>query len=107
MGRLARRRRDFMQRLYPIPLSFMLLLFVAACNANSDAVRILETEKTSLRATVAFYEAAGPTVTAQATLIAQRLATAQSDLSTARAQIKDLTAKLNSSAQPPSQVIVG
>jgi hypothetical protein len=95
-----------MQRLSLIPLSLLLLLFAAACNANSDAVRVLEAENTSLRATVASYQAAGPTMTAQVTTMAQRLATAQSDLGTARAQVKDLTAKLNSSAQPPSQVIV-
>ncbi len=95
-----------MQRLYTIATGFMLLLFVAACNANSDAVRVLETENTSLRATVAAYQTAGPTMTAQVTALAQKLATALSDLSTARAQVKDLTARLNSSAQPPSQVVV-
>jgi hypothetical protein len=95
-----------MQRLYAITSALLLLLFGAACNPNSDAVRVLETENTSLRATVASYQSAGPTMTAQATNMAQKLATVQSELNTARAQVRDLTAKLNTNAQPPAQVVV-
>lgn len=89
---------------------FLLLIVTAACSANSDAVRVLETENTSLRATVASYQSAGPTMTAQSTIAAQKMATMQTDLSTARAQVRDLTAKINTGvgqAQPQPTAIAG
>jgi hypothetical protein len=93
-----------MQRLYLILLGLTLL--VAGCNANSDAVRVLETENTSLRATVAAYEGAGPKLTEQARPTAQKVASMQAELGTLRAQNKDLIAKLNDRASLSSTVQV-
>jgi hypothetical protein len=90
-----------MQQIFKYIPGFMFMIMAAACNANSDAVRVLETENTSLRATVAAYQSVGPTMTAQATLASQRLATLQTDLTTARAQVRDLTAKLNTGGGQP------
>ena len=84
-----------MRKMFKYFSGFMLLVMAAACNSNSDAVRVLETENTSLRATVAAYQGVGPTMTAQATLVSQKMATLQTDLSTARAQVRELTARLN------------
>src|SRR5262249_25954340 len=44
------------------------------------------------------------TMTAQATILAQKMATAQTDLATARAQIRDLTARLNAGAPQPTAI---
>src|SRR5258706_12318257 len=79
-------------------LTVFITLVITACNPNSDAVSVLQTENTSLRATLASYEGLGPTVTAQASAMAQKVAAAQADLATARSQVKDLTAKINSGA---------
>src|SRR5579871_253642 len=76
-----------------------LTLILTACNSNSDAVQVLETENTSLKATLAAYTNYGPTMTALATVNAQKMATMQSDLSSARAQVKDLTNRLNAPVQ--------
>ncbi len=99
-----------MRQIFKYIPGVLLLVVSAACNANSDAVRVLETENTSLRATVAAYQGAGPTMTAQTTLAAQKLATIQTDLTTARAQVRDLTAKLNTGsaqAQPQPTLAAG
>ena len=99
-----------MQGIIKISAGLMLLIVAAACNSNSDAVRVLETENTSLRATVAAYQGVGPTMTAQATLVSQKMATMQTDLATSRAQVRELTARLNSGnaqSQPQPTIIGG
>src|SRR5215510_11028842 len=81
----------------------ILPLFMAACGGNSDAVNILQSENTALRATLESYQGLGPTATAQAILASQKQATMQTELSTLRAQVQELTSRLNSqaSAQNP------
>ncbi len=91
-----------MQQFWKITSGLMLLLVAAACNANSDAVRVVQANNTSLQATIASYESLGPTMTAQATAMALKMATMQSDLATARSQVKELTAQLNASVSQPS-----
>ncbi len=93
-----------MQRTLKAALGMALCLLGVACNANSDAVHVLETENTSLRATMASYESIGATVTAQATSITSRLSTVTSDLATARGQVRDLTARINAGAAAPTTV---
>src|SRR5258708_13994872 len=93
-----------MQRTLKAALGMALCLLGVACNANSDAVHVLETENTSLRATMASYESIGATVTAQATSIPSRLSTVTSALPTPRGQVRDLTARINAGAQPPTPV---
>ncbi|HLY26834.1 MAG TPA: hypothetical protein VKQ72_10875 [Aggregatilineales bacterium] len=96
-----------MQRLWIVLFAIFLCLVVAACNANSDAVSILQTTVTSQDATIAAYENLGATVTAQATSLSDDLVKAQNDLATSRAQVRDLTARLNASAQPASISVSG
>jgi hypothetical protein len=82
----------------------ILVLALTACNTNSDAISVLQAENTSLHATLAAYQNIGPTVTAQATANAQKLATAQSDLGTARAQNRELITQLNGGSNPNAAV---
>ncbi len=86
-----------MQQVWKISFGLMLLLITVACNANSDAVSVLQTNNTSLQATIASYASLGPTMTAQSAAQTAKMATMQSDLATARSQVKDLTAQLNAS----------
>src|SRR5258708_5334914 len=95
-----------MQRTLKAALGMALCLLGVACNANSDAVHVLETENTSLRATMASYESIGATVTAQATIISSRLSTVTSDLATARGQVRDLTSRINTGAAAPTTISV-
>lgn len=83
-----------MQRVLKIALSLMLLLLVVACNANSDAVRVLQADNTSLHATIAFYESIAPTMTGQASAANQKVATLQATLTAVLAANRDLMANL-------------
>ncbi len=87
---------------YPLVLGVALILVISACTPSSDAGRILESDNTSLRATVNYYEKLAPTMTAQAVNSSQKIATLQSDLNAARAQVKDLTNRLNTGAVQPT-----
>src|SRR5450631_241577 len=97
-------RDDTMQQTLKAALGMALCLLFAACNSNSDAMHVLETENTSLRATNAAYDSIGATVTAQGTVVFERLSTVTSDLATARGQVRDLTARINSGASAPTVV---
>jgi hypothetical protein len=93
--------------LLAVPLS-MLLVVVAACNPNSEAVSVLESENRSMRATLTAFKDTAMTMTAQSTAVAQRMGTMQSQLTAVNAQLKDQTARDNAVAAqatlPPAQV---
>ena len=90
-----------MLRKFGLALIFIsVTLITAACNANSEAVSVLQTENTALRATLASYDGLGPTATARAADLAQKMATTQAELATARGEVKRLTAQLNSGGAP-------
>lgn len=72
-----------------------LLLFGTACGGNSEAARIVEADNTSLRATISHYQALDPTMTAQAAVWTQQIATLQADLNQAREQVTRLTVQMN------------
>ncbi len=93
-----------MQRLLTIALGLALTAGVAACNSNSDAVRVLEAKNISLEATISAYETAAPTMTAQATAVAQRIATLQIALTAAQSTVKAVMAKSNSETQSTTQI---
>ncbi len=89
---------DFMQQFYKTGFGALLLFFVTACNPNSDAMNVLQSQNTSFKATISYYqETLAPTLTAQPTVMMEKMATMQSDLATARALNRDLTSKLNAS----------
>ncbi|MCC7449978.1 MAG: hypothetical protein IT324_21350 [Anaerolineae bacterium] len=87
-----------MQRMYKTALGLSLILLMAACAPNSDAVSILGTQNTSLQATVTAFQSYGPTMTANA-LMATRV---QSTLAAVMVQNKELTQKLNAQAPQPT-----
>jgi hypothetical protein len=87
-----------MQRIYKTTLGLSLILLMAACAPNSDAVSILGTQNTSLQATVTAFQSYGPTMTANA-LMATRV---QSTLAAVMVQNKELTQKLNAQAPQPT-----
>jgi hypothetical protein len=84
-----------MFRRFRFTLGFILLAFMTACNSNSDAISILQSENTSLKATLDSYRSLGATVTAEATTMSQKLATTQAELNQVRAQNNELVATLN------------
>ena len=90
-----------MQRIFIIVLGVGVALLVAACNANSDAVHVVETQNISLQATIASYGYMSATVTAQATTVAQELEAARITLTAVNAQVKDLTNKMNAGVSQP------
>jgi hypothetical protein len=95
-----------MQRIYKTAFGLFTMLFAIACNPNSDALHILQNDNTSLKATIGFYETLQPTMTAQATVMLQRMATMQSDLKTLQTQNRDLIAKANANSGVSIQQVV-
>lgn len=93
------------QKLSVFSFCCILCIVLAACGGNSDTVNILQSENTALRATLESYQELGPTATAQAILNSQKQATAQSDLSTLRAQVQELTSRLNSQTSQQTQQV--
>jgi hypothetical protein len=93
MGRNRTSRNKF--AIISMGIIGLFVLALTACNTNSDAISVLQAENTSLHATLAAYQNIGPTVTAQATANGLKLATAQADLGTARAQNRELITRLN------------
>lgn len=83
-----------------------LLLLVGACSGNSQAASVLESDNISLRATIAFYEALGPTMTADSALMQQQLATVQAALDQSRQEVRNLTVRVNGMTQPGTVVAV-
>src|ERR1041385_2075819 len=96
-----------MQRIFIIVFGILVALLVAACNANSDAVHVVETQNISLQATVASYGNMGATVTAEATKMAQELYDTRITLTAVNAQVKDLTNKMNAGVSQPVVVSSG
>jgi hypothetical protein len=88
-------RIGLMFRRFRLILGLILVAFVTACNSNSDAISILQSDNTSLRATLDSYKNLSATVTAEATTMAQKLATTQAELNLVRAQNSELVATLN------------
>lgn len=102
-------RRRFNNKLPGIvPLSGLLLL-LAACGGNSPGSSVLETDIVSLRATISFYEGLGPTMTAQAGVSNQQIATLQFERDQARRDLQNITVTLNAITQPggPSLAVGG
>jgi hypothetical protein len=90
-----------MQRIVIIVFGFVVAALVAACNANSDALHVVESTNVSAAATIASYENMGATVTAQATKMNEKLAEAQVQLTAVNSQVKELTSKMNAGASQP------
>ncbi|MDW8300405.1 MAG: hypothetical protein RML95_13835 [Anaerolineae bacterium] len=70
-------------------------LLMSACSGTSEAARIVEADNISLRATISYYQSLDPTMTAQAALWMQQIATLQADLSQSREQVTRLTVQMN------------
>lgn len=77
---------------------------IGACTGNSQAASVLESDNISLRATVTYYEAIGPTMTADAAIMQQQLATVQAALDQSRQEVRNLTVRVNSMTQPGTVV---
>ena len=90
-----------MQRIVLVIVGVAVASLVAACNANSDALHVMESTNVSAAATIASYENMGATVTAQATAMNEKLATAQIELTQVNSQVRDLTSKMNAGASQP------
>jgi hypothetical protein len=73
----------------------MLLALLAACGNTSPASGVLESDVVSLRATISFYQSLDPTMTAQAGISSQQLATMQFERDQARRDVQNLTVTLN------------
>jgi hypothetical protein len=90
-----------MQRIVLVVFGVAVTALVAACNANSDALHVMESTNVSAAATIASYENMGATVTAQATAMNEKLATAQIQLTQVNSQVKELTGKMNAGVSQP------
>ena len=86
--------------------AFIVAFAVAGCNANSDAVKVLETDNTSLRATVDSYQSMGPTMTAQASILTDKLTAAGATITAISATNAALMSQMNASAGQSTTVIV-
>ncbi|MCC7207774.1 MAG: hypothetical protein IT323_10730 [Anaerolineae bacterium] len=95
--------RKLLGTLIPL-LGAGLLLMVGACTGSSQAASVLESDNISLRATIAFYEALGPTMTADSALMQQQLATVQAALDQSRQEVRNLTVRVNGMTQPGTVV---
>lgn len=95
--------RKLLGTLIPL-LGAGLLLTIGACTGNSQAAGVLESDNISLRATIAYYEALGPTMTADAALMQQQLATVQAALDQSRQEVRNLTVRVNGMTQPGTVV---
>lgn len=74
-------------------IAFALLL--GACSGSSEAARIVEADNISLRATLNYYQSLDPTMTAQAAVWTEQIATLQADLNQSREQVTRLTVQMN------------
>lgn len=95
--------RKLLGTLIPL-LGAALLLMVGACSGNSQAASVLESDNISLRATIAYYEALGPTMTAESANMQQQLATVQAALDQSRQEVRNLTVRVNGMTQPGTVV---
>jgi len=86
--------------------SFIVALTLAGCNANSDAVKVLETDNTSLRATVDSYQSMGPTMTAQASILGDKLTSAQATITAISATNAALMSQMNANVNQSTTIIV-
>ncbi|GAB4546354.1 MAG: hypothetical protein OHK0023_05840 [Anaerolineae bacterium] len=93
-----------MTRLLPrvvlISAASAVLLGLSACNSNSDASQIVGADNVSLRATITYYQSLDPTMTAQASVWTNQIATLQNDLNAARSQIQTMTVQSNAGVNP-------
>jgi hypothetical protein len=86
-------------------LGAVLLLTITACTGNSQAASVLESDNISLRATISYYQALDPTMTAESALMAQQLATIQAALDQSRQEVRSLTIRLNNMTQPGGEAV--
>ncbi len=75
-----------------------LALLLGACGSTSEAARIVEADNISLRATLNYYQSLDPTMTAQASVWTEQIATLQADLRQSREQVTRLTVQMNTGA---------
>lgn len=88
------------RRVAAIGAASALLLGLSACNSNSDASQIVGADNVSLRATITYYQSLDPTMTAQAAVWTNQIATLQNDLNSARGQIQTMTVQSNAGVNP-------
>jgi hypothetical protein len=81
-----------------LALAALALLLSAACSSSSEAARIVEADNISLRATLSYYQSLDPTMTAQAAVWTEQIATLQADLNQSREQVTRLTVQMNTGA---------
>src|SRR5262245_44468294 len=82
--------------------ALMIPLMIVGCNANSDAVQILQSENTSLQATVTAQAGA----VASATAVSGQLVAAKTQIASMRIEIDKKTAQLNAQGPQPNTVQV-
>jgi hypothetical protein len=90
--------RSNMKEMRFLALAALALLLSAACSSSSEAARIVEADNISLRATLSYYQSLDPTMTAQAAIWTEQIATLQADLNQSREQVTRLTVQMNTGA---------
>ena len=90
--------RSNMREMKFLALAALALLLSAACSSSSEAARIVEADNISLRATLSYYQSLDPTMTAQAAVWTEQIATLQADLNQSREQVTRLTVQMNTGA---------
>lgn len=90
--------RSKMREMRFLALAVLALLLSAACSGSSEAARIVEADNISLRATLSYYQSLDPTMTAQAAIWTEQIATLQADLNQSREQVTRLTVQMNTGA---------
>jgi hypothetical protein len=90
--------RSNMREMKFLALAALALLLGAACSSSSEAARIVEADNISLRATLSYYQSLDPTMTAQAAIWTEQIATLQADLNQSREQVTRLTVQMNTGA---------
>jgi ABC-type glycerol-3-phosphate transport system substrate-binding protein len=90
--------RSNMREMKFLALAALALLLSAACSSSSEAARIVEADNISLRATLSYYQSLDPTMTAQAAIWTEQIATLQADLNQSREQVTRLTVQMNTGA---------
>jgi hypothetical protein len=90
------------RRVFALSAGLMIPLLIVGCNANSDAIQILQSENTSLQATVTAQAGA----VASATAISGQLVVAKTQIASMRVQMDKQTAQMNAQGPQPTTVQV-
>lgn len=91
------------QRRSRLSILFILTLvpILTACSGGmSPGASVLESEKVSLQATINYFQALGPTMTAQVAVQINQISTLQFDLNRTRLEVATLTTRLNTGVRP-------